>query len=351
MRMKKIIMIAAVAIAAAACSKTFDTNLATEKAIGFGTWAENLTKAYSGTWADDETFVVYGKKTTGSNAAITVFDGVDVTYKTATTKWSYTDIKFWDVAADNYTFYAFLPKAQFESGNTNGVFTSKQVSFANPQANTEDILVASEYSRDKVGTAMPTGEVQLAFNHAASLIDIYIKKDKSLGDDAVLTVTAASLKDILYKGTLKVNTYTASKPDFTWDREADVKNYAASNLPVITSQTTYDANGDAASTTPVANELFASYILMPQTLGDDQQLEISYKIELGGGEATYTKSVKMKDFVKSDNTTNNDTKIAGWNDGVHYIYYVTIGANAITFTATVNPWDVTTSTGYHYILN
>ena len=349
MRMKKIILIAAVAIAAAACSKTFDTNLATEKAIGFGTWAENLTKAYSGSWADDDSFTVYGTKKTGSNAAITVFNGVEVTYNAS--KWSYTDIKFWDVAADNYTFYAFLPTNQLASGATDGKFTSKLISFEHPQANTEDVMVASEYSRNKVGTAMPTGEVQLAFNHASSLIDIYVKKDKSLGDDAVLTVTAATLKDILYKGTLSVNSYTSTKPNFSWDRKTDKKDYAASALPVIDSQTTYDASGNAESTTPVANAMFTSYILMPQTLGDDQKLEISYKIELGGGEATYTRSIAMKDFVKTDNTTNNDTKIAGWNDGVHYIYYVTIGANAITFTATVNSWDVTTSTGYHYIID
>ena len=43
--MKKLIILVAAAIAAVACSRTFDTAPAKEQAIGFGTWADQLTKA------------------------------------------------------------------------------------------------------------------------------------------------------------------------------------------------------------------------------------------------------------------------------------------------------------------
>ncbi len=65
MRMKKVIILAAVAIAAIACSKTYQVDPSASKgtAIGFNTWAEQLTKTRdqgSSTFAAGDDFAVYG---------------------------------------------------------------------------------------------------------------------------------------------------------------------------------------------------------------------------------------------------------------------------------------------------
>lgn len=380
MRMKKIILIAAVAIAAAACSKTFDTNLASEKAIGFGTWAENLTKApHNNAWANDDAFKVFGTKTVTDQSV--VFDGEEVSYNTTDTKWSYAPVKFWDLTANNYTFYAFLPAAELadEASTglyaTTGKFASKEVTFNDPTSKAQDILVASEYSRAKGTNAMSTASVDLEFNHMATLVDVRVKMNASLatmGNEVTLAVTSATLADIRYKGTLNVTGYaspvitgvnTVSKPQFSdygWTPDAtpSVTNYASAGVNPLTAVTTYNASGNATTTDPEAQYLFQNYVVMPQDLSNGQKLVISYTITTKDGSgntatAVYNDvDVELINFVDADNTSNTGSQaITGWLPNVHYIYYVTIGANAITFTASVNPWETTVVNGYRYILN
>lgn len=368
MRMKKIILIAAVAIAAAACSKTFETNLATEKAIGFGTWAENMTKAHDGTWANDESFTVYGTKTVpvdaneANDVTSTVFDGVEVSYATSTSAWSYTNLKYWDLSAKNYTFYAFLPTSKLGSGNVSGQFTSSAVTFEHPTGIDEDVLVATKYSRTRSSSElMPTTEVQLAFNHMASLVDIKVKKDQTIGDDAVVSVTAAKLTGIKSVGTLAVTGYDGDgKPTYTgcgWSPDATptVAEYAASaTLPFeVPAESTYKTDGTVDSTTPATpyNGLIENYLLMPQTFAADaQKFVFSYTITApDGASAEYNNiSVDLINFMTTDTNTNAGTAVGAWMPGYHYTFYVTIGAKAITFSATVNPWEE--AAGYHYLV-
>ena len=50
-----------------------------------------------------------------------------------------------------------------------------------------------------------------------------------------------------------------------------------------------------------------------------------------------------------DGDYNDDTPVGGWVAGVHYTYIITIDAEAINFTASMEPWG--TDNGYYYILN
>ena len=76
--MKKLIILAAAAIAAVACSRTFDTAPAKEQAIGFGTWAETLTKAtVENTFDVNDHIGVFGVKTKSATNT-TVFNNVEM---------------------------------------------------------------------------------------------------------------------------------------------------------------------------------------------------------------------------------------------------------------------------------
>ena len=85
----------------------------------------------------------------------------------------------------------------------------------------------------------------------------------------------------------------------------------------------------------------------------DQTVNITYMIETceGGNSSTTTvnTSFDLKEFDKAQDYTNTEANyIASWLPGTHYTYIITIGANAITFNATIQEWA--TDTGYHYLL-
>ena len=95
---------------------------------------------------------------------------------------------------------------------------------------------------------------------------------------------------------------------------------------------------------------------MPQVLGTSTgpKVTISYTITTGTGvnaqTTTYTdKAFYFGQFDNADDTDNDDTKISKWMPGIHYTYYITINANAITFTASIDNWG--TDTGYYYLCN
>ena len=229
---------------------------------------------------------------------------------------------------------------------------------------------------------MTTDVVQLDFNHIASLVDIKVKKDQALADaNATVKIIKAQLVSIKNTGSFSVTGYDSSngnKPTFsgtgwtpdatptttTYNPSVDNTNGVLTTELVVSSNTTYDGSGLAGATTPDANALFSDYVVMPQALGttaSDQRLVITYSISTGTAPNvdtnTYTDvAINLASFVKEDSTntnpdnkTNAGTAITSWMPGTHYTYYVTIGANAIQFTAIVNAWAEVS--GYHYLVN
>ena len=105
--MKKLMILAVAAIALVACSKEFDTNKSASNsaAIGFNTWAEQLTKARdagSSTFVSGDYFLVSGFKTK-STTYTEVFANDTVKFNGSV--WSYDNPRYWDSGADSYTFY------------------------------------------------------------------------------------------------------------------------------------------------------------------------------------------------------------------------------------------------------
>lgn len=396
MRMKKQLVLAAlVAIAATACTKTFQVQPTSEIPVGFGTWSNTMTKSYSpGTpWTDGDQFGVFGTKTVSSSSSI-VFDDIKVRFDGS--NWTYSPIRYWDPNATNYTFFAVLPFVDSsDSGDTKnsilkpeevtgtyantGLFISKYITFSSPTSKDQDILVASKYSRSIVSpaTKIAPDKVDLEFNHIASLVDIKVKKDNDLENvGATVVIRSAELNTIRNKGYFQISSYdaTSNKPQldsYGWTPEEtpSTDTYYPSRAndngvltePLeVTSNTTYDATGYAETTDPAALGLFTDYVLMPQDLNNSQTLRISYSITTGTDTNAQTidydnVDILLKDFVKAnttytnpDNTANNGDAITGWMPGTHYTYYVTIGANAIAFTASVNAWSEVS--GYKYLV-
>ena len=361
MRMKKIVFIAAVALAAAACGKTYNVGPDTQKAIGFGTWAETMTKAEarvqgSNDFKAGDTFKVSGIKTTGSTDA-KVFDNVVAEAKgNPITSWDYSPIRFWDSQADSYTFYAISPSAVGTVAYADGAVSAADVVFSGKN---NDILVANKKVVTKTSTPKIGQTVDLVFNHVASLVDIKVKKAHVL-QNATVTVSAFALNNIKSKGTLAVSAYdgTTGVPTAVWTPDGTTATYGpASGVEEVSIATPIviadDTNfvPDYGNTPAASTDIVKSLVVMPQTFAATaQQIAISYSIAVTDGDTiNYTATLDLADFDVVDDKDQNDTKVQKWEAGKHYTFYITLDANAIEFSASITPWT-TASAGYHYVI-
>ncbi len=361
-----------VALTTVACSKTYEIKPVNEGEIGFGTWAETLTKARATSstntaFADGDKFDVYGIKTVGStNYAVFSGDDVKATVSGSTVTWDYDPHRFWDPAATSYTFYAVLPAGIVSSGDaTTGLFTSSDYTFSAPAAFTDDILVADKTTVSGTGTEAPytySGKVEMKFNHAASCVDLYVRKDNAIGSSATVTVTDLSLLNISSSGHFTVADYTthAPAPKITWTAATtpttlgtDGVYTVLNNASVVAGVTSTYSDHSISSTTGTETALFTDYVFMPQSLtASTQQIKISYTIQIGSEQPNQYKDIvfDIARFRKTDTDNNSGEAITTWDAGTHYKYYLTIGANnVIQFTASVNNWASTTD-GYYYLV-
>lgn len=358
MRMKKLMILAVVAITLASCSQTFEVKQHEGSAIGFGTWAESLTRARTqgtSTFTDGDDFAVYGTKDKDATHDV-VFDDVVVTYNG--TDWSYTTPRFWDVNYDSYTFYAVSPSAVGTAATvtpTTGVIASAAITFA---GNDNDILVADKKIVEK-GSAPYFSDyatVPMVFNHIASLFSLTVRKHTNL-DNATVAITGVAIDSLKSKGTFSVSdAYTSTHPVVTWTTAAatdSVADFAAANTKGVVSKDLPTSVTSAAA----ADTIISRFIAMPQVFRDADQkkqiIRLSYTIKVGDEEAIVHADVPilLGQFDTADDDANDSSDyITAWEPGKHYIYNIIIDAKAITFSASITDWT-TTVNGYHYLLD
>lgn len=367
MRMKKILILAAVVAMSAACSHNYEVSPVAKDGgqISFGSWSDGLTRAddphLTTAWVTDDTFAIYGskKRASGDPTVVTVFDGQAVTYDGSA--WDYDNHRFWDVNYTSYEFYAVSPSTFGTSPTVNsstGVIASGAITFA---GNDNDILVADKkvVAKGESPYFSNFATVPLAFNHIASCVDVKIKKTNTI--TATVAVTSVSLTNIDSEGSFAVDAdYDndhwggTAGPNVTWTPTARGTYDDGDGVGSVTLPT--DVTGVASiapGTATTGDALISGLIVMPQTLRDDsniQTLNITYTIQPSGGDlTTYTVAIPLHTFDDDYDTSNTADFITSWEMGKHYTYYVTIDAHAIMFSATINDW--TAVTGYYYLMN
>ncbi len=356
--MKKVVILAAAALTLAACAKTYELQETAQPQIAFNTWANGLTKARtagSSQFGNGDDFAIYGyKDVTANNNPKTVFDG-DKVETTDGNTWSYETPRFWDSNYDKYIFYAVSPKSAIGEGSTvnaqTGAISIAAIAFAGDD---NDILVANKKQVDKGNAPYFNnyGTVHMVFNHVASLVDVKVKKTPAL-DGVEVKVSALTLSNIENKGTLAVNNYEEDenhnlKPVANWTG-TERGNYSASlaSAATIVKDPAFNATNPATPTG--STSIIEGLIVKPQTFetsGETRQLiSITYTI---GAEEAVTKVLYLSDFDTVDDAAQDDTKVAKWEGGKHYTFYITIDAHKISFEAEITPW--VTESGYNYIL-
>ena len=338
MSMKKAVLLAAAALSLVACGKTYLDEPVAQNSIGFNTWTNNLTKAATRTAGDSEfvdgdSFVVEGIKTVESSSS-EVFKNVTVTKNG--TDWKYDNTRYWDSKASAYAFYAVSSPNTTLSFGTNGKIVATEVTFSGAD---NDILLANSVN---VAPANFGNPVDFLFKHIGALVDLKVKKAAAL-DDATVAITGVSFENIDGTANFAVTGYSSNVPTVEWtDRDGATSYTNNSGVNKVTSLPT-----DVTTATDLINHL----VVIPQTLTDDTKiLKISYTITDGDNNVNTFNDVEIKlnQFDKVDDTDNEDEFISAWEASKHYIYTLTISANAITFTADITDW--TSVEGYHYLV-
>lgn len=391
--MKKILILAVAATALVACAKSFDKSTSQGQAIGFGTWAETMTKAISdprvagtNTFGVGDSFAVYGYKAMTDNSdPHTVFDddAVEMTVAGTPGTWVYSPLRFWDKNYDKYIFYAISPSSVGTAATVNpqtGEITSASISFSGKNV-ASDVLVADKKTVLKANYG---SVVELNFNHVASLVDFKVSKAPNL-KDATVKVTAFSIDNIENAGVLSVNdaynasvygsTPTGLNPVATWSTGNATGSYGpgdgattvtlGTGLEIAQNDafTNFDGTDNGEPAAAKATYIINNLIVKPQPLTaptdatdfteTKPQLSITYTITTGSGssESTteYSSKLWLSDFDVLNNNAQTDTKVGSWATGKHYVFYITLDANPIVFGASITDWVV--SNGYHYLLN
>jgi hypothetical protein len=138
-------------------------------------------------------------------------------------------------------------------------------------------------------------------------------------------------------------------------------NAAAATAPYINT-TGVSLAIDAGVGKAYAANLLTNLVLMPQTLATNSgpKITISYTITTGTGDAVQTTTYADKEFYfgqfdSSDpdpsDKDNTDPRVSAWMPGVHYVYYITINANAITFSASIANWADPAVSAHYYLVN
>lgn len=197
--MKKSLLLLAAAAIVVGCSKNGILNEIeqSEVLIGFGdSYVGKKVKSGEVTNLEDlqtnnGTMKVWGWKTHGTTSQI--FDNQQVTYNSSSsrtnTKWEYTPLKYWDMEATNYKFYAVSPfTSKFAINATTRIISgtgiegvqvldNKNGASAVTSDNTEaiDYLVAAVVDKAPKGNDPDDGDVTFTFSHILSKLIVNVK--------------------------------------------------------------------------------------------------------------------------------------------------------------------------------
>lgn len=372
--MKRLLIVASVAIMAAGCQKTFVQD-EVQTPIGFSTEVGKQTRAIvqSTAYLTDQPFAVYAYgHQTETNSTNTIMNNVEIFYDDDT-KWRANDglTYYWpNDPRTSINFYAYSP-ATVTSGSATGNHQKLTVTPAHDETSGftltdyvhsnmyvdfmvgRPVLGATYADQDGTnGSVANLSSVPVSFNHEMTQIVFNVKTDEAYSG-VTFTVQSIVLNNIGSKATY---THTGMTPSYTdtdskftkgtWSTTTATNTYnvfpasaidadAADGAPTLQTDEVAKVvtNTTVLATTPVTmipQTLTASTPAVDQTPAvSGQSFTITYTIA-GTGVAT-EKVVKTLDFKKDAHTA--------WKQNTKVTYNITIGLKEITFAPTVVGWD------------
>lgn len=318
--MKRLIIVASLAILAVGCQKTFVENEVRNQ-IGFNTEIDKMTRTVNtGTTFENTDFTVFSYGYQGENGA---HDGVMVGVKVAKDDkgdWKATgETKYyWPNSADTkLNFYAYSPaNLGFSHSEAKGFYSPEGVPFVLAD-NKTDFMVATPVEGATYGdqngnaTEVVTTGVPMVFNH--QLTQVVFKVTSNIAG-VTATLNSITLNDL------------SNSASYDQKRTVPGENDVPVNKPWyghVDTDTDYtiNVNSTGVSTDPV--------VLLPQSL-DGLTFDISYNI--AGNNIANETVVRPGVVLKTTNLTE-------WIPNMRVVYTVNVGLTEITFTPSVALWD------------
>lgn len=336
MNVKVILFAGAAVLALAACSKNevVETN---DHAIGFSNYAPKVvdgradaTFVNGNDLVSGQKFVVYGynQKTADFSTTLnpTFMPGVEVTYNGGNTletagSNTYSPTRYWpkDEANNKLAFYAYYPVSSYIKPTVAAGLGSYAVTVDTDPSKNVDFLVADLVKDQVYSNTDGTGAVMLNFKHQLAKVKFLVNTNVK-GTETKVTLNSLTVKKVKTTGTLT----PAYETDFStaWSGQKTPTDFQVYSTDMV------------LGSTAVTNDDAHTYLMVPQTLGDDVVATVVYTYQTGDDEAvTNTVNVKLNDIV------SGDAAITSWEKNNYIVYTFTIGLQPIKFAATVSAWD------------
>ena len=336
MNVKVILFAGAAVLALAACSKNevVETN---DHAIGFSNYIpKTVTGRADATFVNGndlvsgQEFVVYGYNQKAAEFSTTLnptfMPGVEVTYNGGNTlatagSNTYSPTRYWpkDEANNKLAFYAYYPVSSYIQPTVTAGLGSYAVTVDTDPSKNVDFLVADLVKDQAYSKTDNTGAVMLNFKHQLAKVQFLVNTNVT-DENTKVTLNSLTVKDVKTTGTLT----PAYGTEFStaWSGQAVPKDFTvySSAMPL--------------SATAVIKDTAHTYLMVPQTLGDEVVATVVYTYQTGKDEAV-TNTVD----VKLNTIESNNAAITSWEKNNYIVYTFTIGLQPITFAATVSAWD------------
>ena len=193
-----------------------------------------------------------------------------------------------------------------------------------------------------------TDKVPLFFRHMTSKIEVSIVVDEDIRTDFYhYTIHSIQLENVLSEGVL-TPTYdmTEGKTEFAWSDHSRRQTFNPVIFP--TYNTADNATIDVSVATPAITS--EAYLLLPQVLGDDVRMTLSYdlmlKSQTTGKVYTYDNDGNLVEVDPAHYTYGNHSvsvqlntlDLKEWEYNHCYTYLIRLGAHRIEFNAEVVGW-------------
>ena len=358
--MKKFFFIAVLAGAAlVSCTKNEPAATKAEQQISFAAPVVSLnTKAATEVWNNYPTtndFAVWGHYYSGNydefeNGAV-YMDDVRVASNGVT--WTPATPYYWPKNG-SLTFIAYAPSTVDASVGASGIMID-DYTVTNVAANQADLLFSERaYNKkaldDKATGGTTTGDnpgvtadpytgVHISFKHALSSI-LFTAKLSNTYSGTTITLKKIELTGInsvgdFNQGLADNGTAVTNREADLWTNEDEPITYTVSTDKVLDTTPYYTCNGTTTAPNNSNGTRATDFILLPQAIGANAKLKVTYTIKNGEGAAiTQALEVALK------------SSVAEWKWGYRYIYNIIVGLDEISFEPYVADWADAKNDGY-----
>ena len=236
--------------------------------------------------------------------------------------WIYDPVQYF-TPGSTYEFYGFFPQAvEHTFDRETKCFTFADFTVATAKSDQVDLMIAHKNETNPVNT------VEMLFNHLLSNVNFYFRVSDKFNNPSVVSydVVQFTVNGLKGRGTYTQTGYDESLAAVgSWV----VDNTADYSYPAVTSGSI--VKGEQLS-------LGDDLLLLPQPLGDDAVITITYRLNYADGTSSIHGPSTFALNKAIDGTT---AAIAAWQSNFRYNYYISVnltGENEIHFSADIGQW-------------